>query len=414
MGNSSQKHIVTYHPRQGFGPRVKKEEYDIVFFPGTPYAQMHGVYKSWYPNGQICRLKFYDHGVQVDRDIWWAPDGKLCKVSKQASEEDEATPQGERKTKGKRVHRIWYYEDGTPKYEYTDQAGTPLSPYPVKDSQNRILVDAYADGVFREWSQEGILLHEDTYKSGKEHGVCKTWRGNGTLSFEFHYTEGVLDGDCREYYENGIKKATYTLRPPPIDIDLETKPVLSVRVGPRNEWHDNGYPKLECTYDARGRLTGTYTEWHPDGTVRVVGDFTRGKAVRVLSLRDESGRDCLLPAGEQIVWKACTTTAEKTAVDVYVKIMVPDEARRVTPVDTNKTYKSRVSHGVVLAIESEDAKHYDSAVSFVYTKERLTYVVGERVAVDPDDFDDDPDVECGAGINVHRYRDQCTQWFKKL
>ena len=179
------------------------------------------------------------------------------------------------------------------------------------------------------------------------------------------------------------------------------------------EWHRNGNPKMEGTIDARGRFKGTRTEWHPDGKVRVVAEFKRDKAVRILSLCDELGRDCLLPDGEQIVWKACITNPDKkNKVGVYVKIMVPKEAGRVTPIDTDNTYKSRISHGVVLAIESEDGKQYDSAVSFVYTRERLTYVVGERVAFDPDDFDDDLGVECGAGINVHRYRDQCTKWFR--
>ena len=410
MGNSSQRHVVTYHPQQESGPRIKDEEYDQVYVFADDEWYRHGVYKQWYPNGQIRKLCFHKYGHVVDRCIEWTQDGTLLSVVRKL--EQSVNPDGT--VDHPMAQELTYHEEtGTLRREFVYRLSRMISSDHILGScvEHRI---KWVDGVYREWCPEGTLLIERNYKVGKFqgmlHGREREWYKGGVPKVEAHYTDGVPDGDRREYYENGNKKLVCTLRtvrvPPSYTL-------TTIRVGPSAEYYETGTPKLECTYDARGRLKGTYTEYHATGEVRIVAEYRRDKVVRVLRLHDEVGRDCLLPAGEQIVWKACATDPViNKGVGVYVKIMVPQDALRVTPIDTKRNYKSRISYGVVLAIESADGTQYDRAVSFVYTKERLTYVVGERVAVDPDDFDDDPNVECGAGVNVHRHRDQCTQWFQ--
>lgn len=163
-----------------------------------------------------------------------------------------------------------------------------------------------------------------------------------------------------------------------------------------------------------GKLEGRGTWWHSNGEVSSECDFERGKPVRLLKHTDSQGRDLILPEGEIEVWKAC----KSEGVGVYVRLRVPADARRVTPIDTQaslggRSCKSRVEYAIVVGIEDEAGKPYQEATSFVYKKgEGLVYRVGEIVR--PDGYDPNLGRGCGRGINVHRYRDHCTSWFKKL
>jgi hypothetical protein len=93
----------------------------------------------------------------------------------------------------------------------------------------------------------------------------------------------------------------------------------------------------------------------------------------------------------------------------YVEILVPEDAKRVTPADTDYSFKSRISHGKVMSIIDEQNNKYDYAVSMIYTDNKVTYRVGEVVF--PDEFDSNPEIDCSHGIHVLRYRDQCEKWF---
>ena len=392
MGNdtSKLKHVVTYHPSSSPRDRIKAEDYYLIHGPEVGLVRKHGLCQRWYPNGQMSRQTVFEYGRPSERDTVWGQDGKIIYTG----------TFGEQADKKRKSRLIWYHpETGTIKCDYTSELLLPLYPHFRRDD----LKNQERDGTYREWSSTGVVLVEREYKGGYLDGVVREWHPDGTPMKVATYSCGLPDGKWTEWHGNGTLKRELTYRRDP---DGE-KP--SFMVGPVVENYDNGRPHLRATFDKYGRDKGTTTRYWPSGEVNLVAEYKKGKVVRVVTLRDDKGRDCILPEGELIVWKAC---AVKT-IGVYVKIMVPKDAPRVTPKDTNETYKSRISHGVVLAIESEDGNQYDSAVSCVYTKERLTYVVGERVAVDEDDFDDDVAVECGAGINVHRYRDHCTKWFPK-
>lgn len=208
--------------------------------------------------------------------------------------------------------------------------------------------------------------------------------------------------------------------------------------GTQIRWYKSGQ-KSETNY-VDGKVEGLYrffnkdgaviTEWtlkkgqkhgramwcRSDGT-RCECDYNMGKVVRVVSLTDRQGRDAMLPDGEVEVWKACKTCKGDDGVGLYVRLRVPADARRVTPMCSPEGKwepQSRVEYAIVVSIDDGmgTTQPYTEATSFVRKGTSLVYRVGEVVR--PDGYDPDPGHECGKGINVHRYRDQCEAWFRGL
>ena len=183
----------------------------------------------------------------------------------------------------------------------------------------------------------------------------------------------------------------------------------------------------EYYVDGRGRKQGSHRVWwRKSGKLRTQYQMRNGRVDRVDHIADQMGRPVVLPEGEIDVWKACKTTVGTETKNVFVRLRVPVDARRVTPpmrinkvpyFEGNrvskwllaKTYKSRVSHAKVIAIEDDEGNNYLEACSFVYRRKVITYKVGSVVRSTK--FDSDPEHGCGQGIHVHRYRDQCQIWF---
>ena len=273
------------------------------------------------------------------------------------------------------------------------------------------------DGVYQEWHKNGTKALETTYADGEINGQYIEWHANGTQKVETTYSVGKINGKYQQWYPNGNKH-------------IETICVDRKISGLYQEWHSNGELHIETTYvdDKKhglytgwylnknkfvdvtyidGKKTGIYREWHEDGTERVVCEYKKDEVLRLIKLVDPKGRNCILPEGDIIVWKACVTEDER---NVFVELMVPAAARRVTPVDKNSTYKARVEYGTVLSITDLKGNQFDSAESNIYHKKILKYYVGQEVR--PDGFDPNMNNTCGQGINVHRHREHCLHWFK--
>ena len=130
-----------------------------------------------------------------------------------------------------------------------------------------------------------------------------------------------------------------------------------------------------------------------------------------------------LKYGPIVFWKACISpkiseSGEKSPVYVYVKLLVPPEAKRVTPNMTSEglinPIKSRVEYAKVLEITDREGNKYESAWSFVsgrWYEKPFEYRIGE--IVEPDSYNDDSTVSCGAGINVYAEKSSCEVWFDK-
>lgn len=244
-----------------------------------------------------------------------------------------------------------------------DPSGCGRQEFWVRDS------DGVREGPHRSWFQNGNPDTESVYRAGLLEGSFRRWHLNGTLYLETTFHAGVEDGD-------------------------------------QQTWHPNGARRSHTGYRA-GRLDGVFESWHPNTKPYLRCEYKAGRVIRVTALHDETGRDTMLGDGDLTVWKACRTP---TNTNVCVELRVPATARRVTPVDKWGTYSSRVESATVVSIRDDAGVPYQEADSFVYGHNKIHYVVGD--AVSPDGFEPAPDVQNGAGISVHKYRDHCAVWFR--
>jgi len=123
--------------------------------------------------------------------------------------------------------------------------------------------------------------------------------------------------------------------------------------------------------------------------------------------------DYALSPGHTIAWKACVVYSVCARVFVLVELFVPCDARRVAAEnDPENRRKSRVDSAYVLSIKDLNGDEYTTATSFVLgywmNIAPLTYNLGKWVF--PHQFNPDPGMVCGAGINVHRIQQDCMVW----
>src|ERR1700744_4414585 len=88
-----------------------------------------------------------------------------------------------------------------------------------------------------------------------------------------------------------------------------------------------------------GMLNGTYTRYRnfKENDVECAYEFNDDVLVRVISLRDNKGREHALGKGTIEVWKACKVNG---LIPVYVRLEVSPETKRMTTIDNNHMYIS--------------------------------------------------------------------------
>ena len=91
-------------------------------------------------------------------------------------------------------------------------------------------------------------------------------------------------------------------------------------------------------------------------------NYTNDKIDKIYFFVDDEKRNVLLENNcELIVWKACKTIDD---INVYVEILIPKEAKRITLLSNN--YNSRIECGNVVSIKDKYSNEYTEAYSFLY------------------------------------------------
>jgi hypothetical protein len=232
---------------------------------------------------------------------------------------------------------------------------------------------------------------EETLVDGKVHKLLQKWWKDGQLAKQTTYVNDQKHGVEQERYKNGSKKfeATY---------------VNANRHGLYQEWHENGQIAIKAIY-VNGQIHGLYQGWWSNGHIKFSYEYENDTLKRIVDIYDDKGRSCILPEGEITVWKICDTEMDYA----YVRLTVPKEARRVTPINKWQQYKARVEYAKVEQIIDKKGNEYNEATSYIHNRS-LKYKVGEIVK--PDKYDDDIRNHCGPGINVHLHKDHCDQWLQ--
>jgi len=74
------------------------------------------------------------------------------------------------------------------------------------------LDEGQMEGNWKEMNENGYIINEKNYKSGKLHGAVIYYHDNGKIKRQYQYKDDLLDGPYTEYYSNGkIFKEGYYL-----------------------------------------------------------------------------------------------------------------------------------------------------------------------------------------------------------
>lgn len=134
-------------------------------------GRLHGISRSWFPNGNLRWKKFYHNGVKVGTHRTWYMHGK----SKLRSEVTYVKGQKQG------LFRMWRW-DGNP-------------------SEAGLFQKGQKHGLWKRWYPNGKLMEITSYRDGKRHGVWKQWfwicRDNGCFHLKFRegtYKDGKKHG----------------------------------------------------------------------------------------------------------------------------------------------------------------------------------------------------------------------------
>jgi antitoxin component YwqK of YwqJK toxin-antitoxin module len=269
------------------------------------------------------------------------------------------------------------------------------------------------DGEYKSYYETGETQFECEYKNGLFHGRFTEYYENGFKHVDKFYKEDCLLGTYEQYYENGMKMLEY---------DISERGTLDKayqswfedgkrrmvcyyenerRHGKYIRWWDNGHKREETDY-YNDKPHGRCQKWYYDGKPFVDYEYKFGKVVQVVQINDKKDRDSMLEQGiDIVVWKA----GMYKDTNVYIKILVPIEAKRMTPKESDHKYKSRIEFGVVIDIIDKKEVHYPEAIDEngkQYVPETKIKSVG---------WSDDPDEIAGSGIVVFKYKDACNIMF---
>jgi len=117
-----------------------------AFFWHIDKSNYTGIWKKWYPNGQLEYEIYYKDGRLNGEEKWWYSNGKLEKHV--------------------------FYKDGL------------------------------KDGDVKSWYKNGQLEYQAFYKNGQKDGEEK-WYKNGIVKYQAFYKNGQQDGNQKWWYNNG-------------------------------------------------------------------------------------------------------------------------------------------------------------------------------------------------------------------
>jgi antitoxin component YwqK of YwqJK toxin-antitoxin module len=144
-----------------------------------------------------------------------------------------------------------------------------------------------------EWTyyfDSGKLNRKATFKEGKPDGPRDVFRADGTLSAKRGFADGLRDGDwitydatgknptAEEHYDKGKATGVWKYWHP----NGKQSRQISIKDGKRHgvttEWDDKGEKRFEGNF-VEDKPHGTSTRWFPDGR-KIVQEYDNGKLIK--------------------------------------------------------------------------------------------------------------------------------------
>lgn len=122
------------------------------------------------------------------------------------------------------------------------------------------------NGVFKLYTEKGILIDNAVFKDGNRNGTTKQYYSDtGNLRLEAYYIKGLLDGKVKEYYQN---KKLYS----------EVTYSYGKMNGQAQEYYENGGKKVEMHYEFN-IPRGPYKMYDSAGQIQLEGIFENEKFI---------------------------------------------------------------------------------------------------------------------------------------
>jgi antitoxin component YwqK of YwqJK toxin-antitoxin module len=229
---------------------VKKCEGRFVIDTTTGNKNKDGVWKFWYPNGNLESEVFYINNLEEGVAKFWYMDGDL-------RAED-------------------CYVNGL-MHGYSRQWDKKGNLYIEDHYRNGKL-----DGLSREWSSSGQICSEAEFRNGVLEGLTREWWLNGQLLREVCYSGGYLKGDVKEWFETGQMKSVGEF------LHNQSVGDLPIKVGRHKTWYPNGNLESEVFYEDDKPIEGTI--WDEEGNIKEV----ISTPAKPLIVEQETKYECLI------------------------------------------------------------------------------------------------------------------------
>ena len=167
------------------------------------------------------------------------------------------------------IHTVLHYENGNViKREYI----------------NRYNAAGKKNGIWKEFSPQGILLAEGVYLNGKKHGYFKYYDANGYFQYIEKYENDILIENATEtmhldrkvdYHPNGkIHTIAHYFKGVPEGVRREYDSTGNVI---KSYIFHNGIKLGEGIVDDNGKKQGPWKEYYESGAIKAKGKYINGK-----------------------------------------------------------------------------------------------------------------------------------------
>lgn len=204
----------------------------------------HGIWKTFYPNGQLQSEGYYKRGVEHGYFKEYDASGNLTITTKY----ENGVKIEDAKELLKLEVRKDYYPDGAVK---------------IAASYNK---EGKLEGVRREFTEDGSIERSFIFKNG-------IMIGEGIVT-----EKGERDGYWKEYYDSGVLRA-------------EGRYEKDLKVGAWKFYHPSSRLSQEGVYDKQGRPEGEWRWYYDSGNLLRIENYFNGLLDGTLTEYDETGRE---------------------------------------------------------------------------------------------------------------------------